>query len=494
MKTLTHLLRYSFSVLLIIVYASSCKKDFDPKYDDKKSYTVAVKFQEFDQLIRPLRSSVRAQKGLSSNATALRSPQSGQEGYLYYWSFNQSTLEPDVFVAGGSSITFNQGQIPETFATGWSYDTYSAGFGLTISGASEIVLKMPLSGVVQVRSFGLDISSSGTGPKAFSLSYSQDGRNYTLLTEDNQFSNTNTAHARSTFVFPLESLALDLRRDLFLKLIPKAGFRGEASDYREATSVVKLDNIRLTGTSGIRSDASIKALHYYIYEADNKNLVSTGVYDFARQSLADFSLSLPAGDYIASFVSNESSEKLMLPEAAAATSLYIANRFSNHQARIFGVLDTFTVTGDMERQIVLRRYFSQVKFEFTDATDLKRVNKIVISRRHDPEFYAPFHTSLVNPIVDASQIVVYPEFSQGDHTVAFHQFIGQVSTPFPLTYTVDAYDAEDILLRSFEVSSALRNNMLLIFRGALLPHHEAVKNFQVLFNENWDGQEISPFD
>ncbi|KGE15036.1 hypothetical protein [Sphingobacterium deserti] len=494
MKKLTHLLWYSFSILLIIVHASSCKKDFDSKHDGKERYTVAVKFQEFDQLIRPLRSNLRAQTNLFSNATTLRSPQSGQEGYLYYWSFNQSTLEPDIFVAGGSSITFNDGQIPETFATGWGFDTFNAGFGLTISGATEIVLKMPLSGVAQVQSFGLDISSSGTGPKAFSLSYSQDGRNYTVLSEDNQFSNTNTAHARSTFVFPLESLHLDLRRNLFLKLVPKAGFRGEASDYREATSVVKLDNIRLTGVTGLRGDAPIKALHYHIYEADSKDLVASGVYDFSERSLADFSLSLPAGDYIASYVSNESRENLMVPEAVAASSLYIGNRFSNHQARIFGVLDTFTVSGDMEREIILRRYFSQVKFEFTDAADLGKVEKLSITRRHDPEFYAPFNMSLANPILDQSEIVVYPEFVPADQSISFHQFIGEVSTPFPLTYRVNAYDAGDALLRSFEVSSAVRNNMLLIFRGALLPNNEAGANFQILFNEDWDGQEISSFD
>lgn len=390
-------------------------------------------------------------------------------------------------------MTYNGGQLPVSFATGWSFESYTPGFGLTITGANEIVLKIPLSGVAYVKGFGLDIGSSGTGPKSFSLSYSQDGHHYTLISDENQFNNTNTAQSKNTFVFSLQDISLDPRRDLFIKLIPKAGFRGEAGDYRESTSVIKLDNIRVVGAQGTRKNTSLKMLHYHVFDARSKDLIHSGIYDFLVESLADFSLSLPAGQYIASFVTNESNESLILPTSTIFSSFYMGNRFANHEAQIFGKLDTFTVAGDMEREIALKRYYSEVKFEFTDNADLSHVARIEISRAHNPEFYAPFNMTLANPILDQSEISIVPSFGSGNKTIAFHQFLGNVLQPVAVGYRVQVYDEEHTLLRSFEVNSVIPNNVQLLFRGRLLEVAGETSSFSVVLKEEWDGQHIIEF-
>ncbi|MFD2967449.1 hypothetical protein [Sphingobacterium bambusae] len=492
MRKCTYTLWYSFSILTII-FASSCKRESYPEDDVKESYTVAVRFKEFDQAIREFNTSQRAQLPRLTGATSLSSTNAVEEGYLYFWSFNQGTLEPDIYTGSGATLTYNGGLVPVSFATGWSFESYTPGFGLTITGANEIVLKIPLSGVAYVKDFGLDIGSSGTGPKSFSLSYSQNGQQYTLISDENQFNNTNTAQTKNTFVFSLLDISLDLQRDLFIKLTPKAGFRGEASDYRESTGVTKLDNIRLVGGRGTVQNTSLKTLHYHVFDALSKDLIHSGVYDFLAKSLADFSLSLPAGQYIASFVTNESSESLILPTSTIFSSFYMGNRFANHEAQIFGKLDTFTVTGHMEREIALKRYFSEIKFEFTDDIDLSHVARIEIGRTHNPEFYAPFNVTLVNPILDQSEILIVPSFSSTNKTIAFNQFLGNVLQPLAVGYRVQVYDEANTLLRSFEVNSAIPNNVQLLFRGRLLEAAGETSSFSIVLKDEWDGQHIIDF-
>ncbi|GHE41196.1 hypothetical protein [Sphingobacterium griseoflavum] len=492
MKNFTYMFWYGFS-LLFIIYACSCQRETYPDDDMRESYTVAVKFKEFDQTIRELKNNQRTQLAQAKKRGMMNGLRAAEGDFVYFWSFNQGTLEPDIFATEGATLTYNQGLTPFSFAGGWSFESYTAGFGLTITGANEILLKIPLEGITAVQDFGLDMGSSGTGPKSFSLSYGQNGQDYTLLSEDNQFSNTNTAHAKNTFVFSLQDVELDKRRDLYIKIIPKAGFRGEASDYRASTGVIKLDNIRLTGEKGVSEASSVKALHYHVFDAENKDLITFGTYDYAVENLTDFSLSLPLGRYIVSFVANESDSTLVLPSAPSFSNWYVGNRFANYTARVFGLLDTFTVSGHMERELILKRYFSQIKFEFTDPGDLTSVGKIVIRRMHEPEFYAPFNRTLANPILDQSQIVIFPTFMSGDKTIFFNQFIGNVMEPFDIAYRIDVYSRVDTLLRTFELTSAIRNNMQLVFRGPLLGDTGTGSSFSILFKEDWDGHDIISF-
>lgn len=68
------------------------------------------------------------------------------------------------------------------------------------------------------------------------------------------------------------------------------------------------------------------------------------------------------------------------------------------------------VNGNMTSNIVLQRLYSQVKIEFTDAWDLSHIQKIVIKQEHEPFFFSPFNSSMVNPILDQSSVEVEDDF------------------------------------------------------------------------------------
>ncbi|WP_437919128.1 hypothetical protein [Sphingobacterium sp. LRF_L2] len=486
MKNLSNIVWCSFSILFIVIHASSCKKDADSQHDGKESYTVAFKFKEFEQATLPLKGNTAARSAFQLRSATTTTTSSTEEGYLYFWSFNQGTLEPDIALGNGWEITYNQGLIPTDFATGWKYDTYAEGQALSIKGVQELIIKIPLTQVSTVSSLGFDISSSGTGPKSFALSYSQDGVNYTSISDDNQFSNTNTAQAKNTFTFQLGALGIDLAKNLYVKLIPKAGERGESSAFNEATGIMRLDNLRLIGMAAEVSQTTLQQLHYHIFDKDSKKLVSSGLQDYSDGLLVDLNISLPLGEYLVSFVTNDSEKYLLLPNDPDALAYFIGNTFSNYNAKIFGVLDTFVVAEDMEVDVALRRYYSQVKFELTDTKDLSTVAKIVVRRNHEPEFYAPFNTALSNPILDPSEIVIYPAFTASLKEFSFNQFIGDRTQALPLSYTIDVYDTLNNVIRSFQVETAIKNNVQLVFTGQLLVNTAPDAAFSIRFYEEWD--------
>lgn len=492
MKRPIHSVWYSFSILFIMLNMASCKKNAAEPNDGQEGYTIGFKFQEFERVVSPLGTKVQVAGDVKKLSVANTSTQNTYEGHIYYWSFNAETLLPDIYPSTHWNITYNQGLIPDEYAAGWSYESYIAGKALSLKGLKELIFKMPLTSVLAVHELAFDVSSSGTGPKSFSLSFSQDGENYTVLEEDNQFTNTNTAQARNTFVFVLEELSLDFSQDLFVKLIPKAGNRGNAGDYNEVTGIMRVDNFRLSGVAEQVADANVRRIHYHIFDAVTKNLVLSGADHFREGALSDFQLTLPAGDYIASFATNVSNGELNIPETGNADAYFIANTFSNYKASVFGVLDTFSVSGDMQRDIELNRYYSEIRFAFTDTRDLSHVGKLVVKQGHEPKFYAPFQPAMGSPVEDMSEIVIFPEFSDDNREVFFNQFIGNTTVATPLTYILEVYDVSDELITTFQVDSEIHNNMQLLFRGRLLDTPNG--GFVVYLNENWDGEKQVDFN
>ncbi len=490
MRKPIHSVWCSFSILFITLNMVSCKKNVEEPNDAQEGYTIGFRFQEFEQHASTL-GAKKATTGKSYSA-ANTATQDMYEGHIYYWSFNAETLMPDIYPSTHWSITYNQGQTPDEYGIGWLYEDYIAGRALSIKGLNELIFKMPLTNVSALQELAFDVSSSGTGPKSFSLSFSQDGENYTVIEENNQFSNTNTPQAKNTFSFALEDQLLDFSRDLYIKLMPKAGNRGSAGDYNGTTGTMRIDNFRVSGIAEKVADANVRRVHYHVFDATTKNLMLSGADHFREGALSDFALTLPAGDYIASFVANVSNAELNIPETGDALTYFIANTFSNSKAEIFGVLDTFSVQGDMQKDIELNRYYSEIRFEFTDVGDLSEVAKLIVKREHDVNFYAPFHPTMDNPIEDSSEIVLLPQFDEANREVFFNQFIGNTPIPVPLKYKVDVYDGSDELIRTFQVESEIRNNMQLLFRGKLLDAPNG--QFVVRLNENWDGEKQVDFN
>src|SRR5690606_16843480 len=233
-------------------------------------------------------------------------------------------------------------------------------------------------------------------------------------------------------------------------LIAKAGLRGSASDYNPTSGIFRLDNFRLAGIAQAVSDASVRRIHYHIFDAVTQDLVLSGADHFRAGALADFALEIPAGDYIASFVTNVSNEELNIPEIGHASTYFITNPFSNSKAEIFGVLDTFSVGGDMQRDIELNRYYSEIRFAFTDSGDLSEVARLVVEQELERASDAPILPMRQPRVEDFSEIVLYPQFDASTREVFFHQFIGNTPLPVLLRYTLEVYNAAHELLRKFQ--------------------------------------------
>src|SRR5690606_15052831 len=219
---------YSFFIFFIMCNVSSCKKNVEEQDDAQESYTVGFRFQEFEQHASPL----GAKKAASSKryAVANNTIHNMYEGQIYYWSFNAETLMPDIYPSTHWRITYNGGQIPDEYGIGWAYEDYTAGRALSLKGLKELIFKMPLTYVSALHELAFDVSSSGTGPKSFSLAFSQNGENYTVIQENNQLTSTNTPQAKNAFTFALTEQSPDFSRDLYIKLVPKEGHRGSAGD------------------------------------------------------------------------------------------------------------------------------------------------------------------------------------------------------------------------------------------------------------------------
>lgn len=498
MKKLTNCFWNKLSILIIFFCSVSCSKDAF-EVDDKESYTIGFRFQPLSNSIRPLSKSMTAdaaQRSLNKIATIDQQPNGSvriQQGYLYYWSFNAESLRADQYNSPDHSMTYNGGSVPASFVAGWKYDTYAAGKALSLKGLEELIIKMPLLNVVEVQSFSLDVGSSDTGPKSFDIFYSQDGEEYHLLAEDNQFFNTKTAYSKSSFDFYFDDVELDLLKDLYVKIEPKEGERGDGAAYNEKTGTFRVDNIRLLGVGNIVSDRSVQKFHYHVFDAVTRSLIIEGAEVYEEDNMDDFVLQLPAGSYMASFIVNQSNEELLSSERADADDFFVSNKFSNSEASIFGVVYNFEVLDEQQYTITLDRYYSQVKFEFTNTEDLSDVEKIVITEVHEPNFFAAFNTKMKNPILDQSEIVIYPDFSKESKEIVFNQFIGNAIGSVPLVYNLILYDKEGKFLNSFNVSAAVGNNMQLVFRGALPLDKRNNSSFAVMLNKKWHEEIVVDF-
>src|SRR5690606_15478682 len=136
---------------------------------------------------------------------------------------------------------------------GFSDEEGEAGQASSLRGLKSLEVWIPVSGIGSLEKFTFDISSSGTGPKDFLLSYSVDGgANYHVLKEGNQFEKMSD-QARNHFELDISSYEHFLNADVIkFKFEMLAGERPVNSDdeevgYNETAGVVRMDNIRLSG-------------------------------------------------------------------------------------------------------------------------------------------------------------------------------------------------------------------------------------------------------
>lgn len=474
-------------VFLIIISNASCERNLFIEENERSSYPVVFKFPDFKSQIS------NWQEGKVKSVSSDISSYNSAEEYLYYWSFNNDNLDPDIRYIHyiEPSITYNNGLIPSSFVNStYSFSTFAPGRALSFSGAKEIIVKIPIDDVPQIKGFGFDVGSSNTGPKDFDLYISTDkGNVYDAIVHNNQFENTNTANFKHSYFYDLLSHSIK-GEELWIKILPKAGERGTSGSFNESSGSLRLDNLYLIGLfSYVEPVVSINKLHYFLFNQSDGKLVMKGERDL--KDLTSLDLSIPEGKYQICFLANTSNQDLIIPSALTLQTFYVGNVFSNHRADVYGYVGELEVSKEQTKEVVLDRLYSQVKIEFSDLQSLSQITKIVVRQQHTPFFYSPFNINLINPISDVSSV----EFTKdmfANRQLLFQQFMGKLSENQTVSYSVSIF-AGDELIRELSISSAIKNNMQLVFRGNILVNTSQKNGFQIIKNENWDGEITTSF-
>lgn len=496
-------LRCIVFALLLSTGLNSCKKENNPPVfpEETEIHEVTFNLNGFSSIINPLASdqqprlsmSLPGQNSLLYGSNALQSNENLGERLLYFWSFNQSDLLPDLALAQGASLDFiarNTGSFP----VGFPHELYPAGNSFSTAGTSQIDIALPLTDIFSIDSLSFDLCSSGTGPNAFRLSYSLDGTDFIAIAENNQFMNYGS-FVLNAFVYDLTSvLNLAVHQNIVFRIEPFAGIRGSDPDYNVNSGTFRIDNIAVMGTrqSGAENRPTVSKLHYYVFNAENGDLITEGdeAFDLQRAN-SEVRISLPSGEYYATFITNTSMEELLVPTALQNTEEFvIGNPFSNAQAIIFGErTPRFPIdVNNFSVDVTLNRLFSNIKFEFTDDEDLAHVSKIVITRQHGNFFYMPFGWPTSIPSSDASMITFETPFLTEEKTISFNQFLGSPEAPEELEYMVTVYGEDDSIIRYFTVANNIRNNVQLVFTGKLLEGTDRNGGFAITLNETWNEQ------
>src|SRR5690606_28736659 len=161
MKTLKHLPSQLLCFTLwTSCLLSGCKRDIPPLPTDELMRSVTFKLEGFEGETTPMDGSQgTARLAVSGTAgkgmQALLNLEPGVEPqYLYYWSFNNEDLAPFIAVDEvGARITFD---VEAEFAAGFSFDTVGAGRALSLVGAQELEISVPLGAVESLTTFDFD--------------------------------------------------------------------------------------------------------------------------------------------------------------------------------------------------------------------------------------------------------------------------------------------------------------------------------------------------
>lgn len=494
-------------VLLWCVFAAaavvwSCKRDIPlPPGDKPGVHTVNFKLSGFESSIRPLTKAQtemgRFPTGLGMDALLNITP-GLEEQYLYYWSFNDETLLPDIAVDEvGAEITTNGTPGSPPFPAGFALDPFPAGQAMSIRGVTEIEIHMPIKGVSQITAFEFDISSSGTGPKDFSITYAVNGgTDFAELSANNPFEKMGD-QARNPYRFGLEDITnLTDNESITIKIKLLANNQ----NYNPSSGVVRLDNIRLSGLYNGEpgtDPAGPDKLRYYIFSSTDGSVAAQR--ELAMSELDGggiLSVELEEGTYDILFLAYRAAGGILLPEALTnASAFYFGQHFNDRNAVTFAaMLADFEVgEADVNAAAVLERCYSLVEFSFEDTwTNLSAVKKIEIRRLHTNHLYAPFGAPSTPP-VSTAQTITYDGLSDAnDYDLAFHQFLGLPGAALPLSYQLVAYDAAGDVLKTVTVGESIPNNVILRFTGQLtgptLPDR-----FAIQIKTDWDDIVESPF-
>ncbi len=487
-----------------------CKKDqnlmINPKEVEEKE--VKFTFKEFASSIKQMsRLYALGNPSLASNLlneqiSATGNVQSADyTQLLYFWSFNESSLVPAIGLDTVQSTivvnSFANGD-PISYVNGISYPPLFEGTGkqLSIKGADEMVISMPISHVNHLERLSFDASSSNTGPKSFQVYYALG--NPTNFQEFGEADYLSIDASKSTnYSYDLSDLNTDQVQPsmIHIKLkMSESGPRPEGSEYKQTTGVFKIDNVNLTGKYNKPEESNPNqsdiAIHYYIFNSADSAFLLSEVKNYDPLLMEpEVGIRLIEGNYFIKFVANLSATPINVAEPLMhASDLQFNQVLSNAQPEVYGAtVYDLEVDDDIGVNINFKRWFSLIKIEFADVGPLSQVHKIEITPMDSYGVYAPYTNDAVINTAWQNQedfLVIYPNFSEKKE-VQFHQFLGNLTDTRRIEYHVNAYNEDGDLLRFFPISADIRNNQQVTFRGYLLEN--SFWGFQINWLNNWDN-------
>lgn len=500
MKFFKHRLCYSLCFVLLTGFFFGCKRDIPP-LPANELRNVTFNLAGFESEAEPLGGSKAAiPMALDVPGKAVRAllniEPSTEPQYLYYWSFNSGDLEPDVAVDEvAARITFEAVAEEPTFPnSNFAVDPYTGGKAFSLRGGQTVKLELPMPDVESLSEFAFDISSSNTGPKAFSLFYSVDGgESYVAVTENQQFDDMGDQR-RNPYQFDLAGVLGELTMGVTLKFDFLAGNREGVSGYNETQGTVRLDNIRLSGVynadvESINPDMP-STLHYYIFSSDDGSVVQQQ--QLEMNALGDggsLDVKLVDGSYDVLFVAYRSDKEMLLPkDVINGNEFYFGQHFDDYRAVTYAaLLEDVVIGGDnVTVDARLNRCYSLVEFDFTDlAADLQRVKTIQITRGHDNFLYTPFGMPAEVPMSDNHTIEFNGFDGIEDYRIALHQFFGLLTGAGAVNYELTAYGEGGVVLNTVTITHEIRNNVRLRLRGRLLGDTGAINGFSIALDTEW---------
>lgn len=480
MMRITKCLGLTLLFMSVIFSFFSCVKDDPLLSQNKEFYRVNFSFRSPTLVSKKqLSTHVSVPYSLEKLASSNKIIQSADQ-YLYFWSFNKETLIPDIRINTGVEISYNEGLVPNNYRAGAAFDNFVAGRALSITGLDSFIVSMPLENVTKLSELGFTINSSNTGSEDFHVLYSNNGGlQYDTLSAYNHF--TRKTNGGIHFSFDLDTINWNYHNPLHIKI--------EMIYDEKAAGNTHIDNFHVKGQGVFPIVNQSKELYYWIFDYMTGNLVESDVVE-NEDGLKDLNLTLPQGKYISHFVWAETNMGLIVPPVVNnLEDHYFSAWFEDYQSEIYGSIDTLDIQANGEVVLSLSRYYNLVRFELTDTEGLDIVSKIIISRTSDPNYYAPFYPSMSNPVVDQSDILIYPDFVNNSQSFQFYGFVGALSSD-DIIYQLDVY-SEEYLLRTFEVKVGGLANSQWVFRGQLLS--DPLIGFNFTLQTDWLDEELLEF-
>lgn len=493
-------MRYDYCLVigtcLLLNLMMSCKNDqlIQVGEKEKELRTIQIRMEQFKSQINTLLSSV-GPPNMGSTVSKGNVEASPNIQRLYFWSFNENTIVPDIGIDTlNSALTVfrNNGTYEYVFGVGISFDPYIAGRSLGIVGAKESTVSMPIKGVDRLETLRFDMQSSATGPRDFDFYYSFDESERVLFTDSNSFDGEWTA-----FTYDLSEVILNNAETMHFHWVYKSGHQ-RTQEYNPLQGTLRHDNLSLTGVfNGVTSDNSSQVegeVNYYVFSKKDHKLVIKGNQDINTDlSIPITKIKLEDGEYFISFLVNFSDEELITPEIVVdAEDLYYYQELSAGEPITYGaLLHNLIVDSDLDLNLEMNRQYSQVRIEFTDADELDEIDRIEITTERK-NVYFPYITPYLpeaNWVINEEKITFHPDFDL-DSGIQFNQFLGESPLGCELIYILKAYDSTDKLLREITLEAVIPNNVQVVFTGKLLDSTGPGAAFYPVWNLEW-GQPIN---